>query len=153
MSQRVTDPPSSPSRLRGFAVHVLPALIYVVAIFYGGSLTSAKLPRVEVSDKLVHLLAFAILQLLAFRAVRFEWPRQGLKWHLVVSMISASTIGAALEIYQLFIKYRSAEVLDWVADTVGALIAGGIVFLVLRGAKAEQASAPLSGRDSTEPAG
>jgi VanZ family protein len=148
----VTDPKSDPSRWRGFALHVLPAVVYVVALFYGGSLTSAKLPRVDVSDKLVHLVAFGILQLLAFRAMRFQWPRQGLKWQLVASILTTSAIGAALEVYQLFIQYRSAEVLDWVADTVGAMLAGGILFLALRGAREVEAP-PLSQRDRTEPAG
>jgi len=153
MSDRVTGSQSSPSRLRGFGLHVLPALVYVAAIFYGGSLTSAKLPRVQLSDKLIHLIAFAVLQVLAFRAIRFLWRRQGLKGHIVASIISTSAVGAALEIYQLFLESRSAEMLDWVADTLGALVAGGIVFLVLRGTKEAEAAAPLSQRDSTSPAG
>ncbi len=149
----MTDSSSSPSRLRGFALHVLPALLYVGLIFYGGSLTAAKMPRVDVSDKLVHLLAFAILELLAFRAARFEWPRKRLKWQVLTSMIATSAIGGALEIYQLFIKYRSAELLDWVADSVGALAVGTLLFLVLRGTEEAGRAGALPQRDSTSTAG
>jgi VanZ family protein len=128
----VTSSPSPPSRLRGFLVHVLPALVYVVMIFYGGSLRASQMPPVKVSDKLVHLIAFGILQLLAYRAVRFEQPRKSRQVHLVTSALATSAIGAALEIYQLFIKYRSAELLDWLADTVGAVLVALVIHWVAR---------------------
>ena len=148
----MTDSPSPPSRLRGFLIYVLPALVYVAVIFYGGSLRAAKLPQVDVSDKLVHAVAFGFLQVLAYRAVRFEWPRKSLKWQLLVSLISTSAVGGALEIYQLFIKYRSAELLDWVADTVGAALVALVIHGVVRRPTAPVAP-ELPKRDRTSTAG
>jgi VanZ family protein len=150
-SDRVTNSPSSSSRLRGFLFQVLPALVYVAVIFCAGSLRATKLPQVNVPDKLVHLIAFGILQLLAYRAVRFEQPRKSVEMHLWTSAISTSAVGALLEIYQLFIKYRSAELLDWVADTVGAAPVALLIRVVVR-RPIPSVGAEVPERDSTSTA-
>ena len=78
------------------------------------------------------LLALVFMVPLVLRALlyyRREAPRGRL---LLVSMALASLAGALLEFWQSFLPYRSADVLDWVADTVGALIAGALVALFWR---------------------
>jgi VanZ family protein len=118
--------------LRDFGWQVLPALLWIVLVFVGGSIPSPG-PEVDVGfpiDKVNHTVAFCVMQLLAFRALRYARPERGrsaLAW--LAALISLG-VGVALELYQLGVPHRSAEVLDAVADAVGAGI--GVLLVVLR---------------------
>ena len=123
---RDSPPPSRPRERfrRGFVTHLLPALAWSVAIFVGGSSGMPQVdgPHTVGFDKLEHALAFLGLQVLCFRALRFELPerkRTELAWWAALAAIA---IGIALELYQLGLPDRSAEVADAVADSVGAVL-------------------------------
>ncbi|HWZ93274.1 MAG TPA: VanZ family protein [Polyangiaceae bacterium] len=126
--------PSSRDPQLAFVLDVLPASAYVVVIFYTGLIRLAKLPEVGFmpTDKLLHALAFAGLALLLVRATRVLLPRASLRRRLSFAVFLASFVGALLEVCQAFVPYRSAELLDWVADTVGALAAAVAIVLYLR---------------------
>jgi len=118
----------------GFVRNVLPALLWAIAIFIGGG-PGVPQPSVEglwiPIDKLDHAVAFCGLQVLGFRALRYELPdrtRTRLVWF--AALISV-LFGIALELYQLGLPDRSAEVADAVADAVGAVL-GAIVLSLLR---------------------
>jgi len=77
-------------------------------------------------DKVLHAVVYGLLGLLLLAAQ----PRQaqGYSWRQVgISTLIASLYGLSDEIHQYFIPGRSSEVLDWVADTVGALIAASLL--------------------------
>lgn len=118
--------PEEPGRVRaGFLVNVLPALLWTLAIFVGGSIgTSQPNPPVGIGfDKVQHVLAFFALQVLSFRALRYglpERPRWGLLW---LGALTSLLVGIALELFQLGLPNRSAEVADAVADAIGASLA------------------------------
>ena len=109
----------------GFFIHVVPALLYVGAIFYGGTVNPANVPapQVQFADKWMHFVAFGFMVFVLRRAIAFQWPRVTPRQALVWSAVGASAIGALLEIVQMFTTTRSAEFLDWVADTIGAILA------------------------------
>jgi VanZ family protein len=111
---------------RGFQLHVLPALIYVLVLFWLGAIrTGFDLPQSFIpQDKLKHFGAFALLVFLLLRAFRFEFPAAANGRLIGLSMVGSSAIGAMLELWQCLFPYRSAEFADWVADTLGALLAG-----------------------------
>ena len=69
-------------------------------------------PAPEGSDKLVHFIAFA--------ALAFPLARTG-RFGLLPVFIGASAFGAIIELIQPSFN-RSAELSDWVADTLGVLI-------------------------------
>ena len=56
-------------------------------------------------------------------APRAHWPAVGQSGALLGGFLGSAGLGALLEIWQAFLPYRSAELLDFVADAVGALIA------------------------------
>jgi VanZ family protein len=122
----------------GFWFQVAPAFAYVVAVFIGGSLKLGPLPEGEAigMDKLLHLVAFAGMQLVMLRALRFEKPELGTAFQAAIAAVLAIVAGGFLELWQAALPYRSAELLDWVADAIGATLAAVISVLVLRGAKA-----------------
>ena len=122
------------SRPIAVAVDVVPAATYVGVIFYTGLIRIPALPEAPFvpTDKLLHALVFGGLVWLAMRAARVLLPHATPGKRVVASVLFSSLVGASLEICQYFVPYRSAEFLDWVADTVGALLVAGLLTLLLR---------------------
>ena len=73
-------------------------------------------PAPEGADKLVHFIAFT--------ALAFPLARTG-RLGLLPIFIGASAFGATIELIQPTFN-RSADLNDWVADTLGALIGIGL---------------------------
>ena len=73
----------------------------------------------EGSDKLVHFIAFA--------ALAFPLARTG-RLGLIAVFIGASAFGGLIELIQPTFN-RSADMADWVADTVGVVIGIGAALL------------------------
>ena len=124
-----SSPAASPNASRGsFVRDVLPALLWTVTVFVLGGIPNPA-PPIELAipiDKIEHAIAFAILQVLALRALRYELPGllpRGMPW---VAAATSTVVGAALELYQLTVPNRSAEFMDLVWDAIGAGIAAMI---------------------------
>ncbi len=79
-------------------------------------LPAAPPPAPEGADKLVHLVAFV--------ALAFPLARTG-RFGLIPVLIGASAFGAIIELIQPTFN-RSADLNDWVADTLGVLIGIGL---------------------------
>ena len=129
---------------RGFLLHVLPVLIYVPVLFWLGAIhTGFELSESFIpQDKVKHFGAFALLVFLLLRALRYEFPAAANGRLVGASIVGSSLVGALLELWQLLFPYRSAEVADWVADTLGALLAGFLASQWLRRRCGRSGSAP-----------
>ena len=79
-------------------------------------------PAPEGSDKLVHVIAFA--------ALAFPLACTG-RFGLLPVLIGASAFGGAIELIQPSFN-RSADVNDWIADVVGAILGIGLGLLYRR---------------------
>ena len=114
----------------GFFLHVAPAILYVLAIFYAGSVAQG--PNFDVrfvaQDKLLHFAGFFGMQLAMFRAVRWKRAESGTARPALLAFLISSAMGALLEFWQATLPHRSPELLDWVADSAGA----GAAALLLR---------------------
>ena len=95
------------------------AIILTVAMLWPLEAPSA---APEGSDKLVHFIAFA--------ALAFPLARTG-RLGLVVVFIGASAFGGLIELIQPTFN-RSADLGDWVADTVGVVNGIGAALLYRR---------------------
>lgn len=106
--------------------HVAPALLYVLAVFYLGSIATDPLEDVAFTwkDKVLHAIAFGGMQLTVGRAVRFLWPELSIRSVALRSAVAAALFGGLLELWQAALPHRSAEFLDFIADAVGAGLAG-----------------------------
>ena len=106
---------------------LLLALAWMALLFYLSHQQRLETPTLfSGQDKLLHAGAYAVLGLLLLAAQ----PRQaqGYSWQQVgISTLIAGLYGLSDEIHQYFVPGRSSEVLDWVADTVGALIAASLL--------------------------
>lgn len=73
-------------------------------------------------DKGAHALTFGFLAVLLYFASRRFW----------LAILLTSLYGVSDEIHQYFVPGRSVDVTDWVADTVGAALALGVLWVVIR---------------------
>jgi len=137
--QQVSDQ-QPPRRGGSWDVWVWSAIGYGLVIFILGSLRTAPAPR-HMSDKLEHAIGFGLLAWVwcrALRRLRPAWTPTGVgAGGFAVSV----ALGGALEIWQGFLRYRSCELLDWVADARGAGIAAALFVALgsLFGARARAA--------------
>lgn len=103
-------------------------LPFVVAL---GILAATSWPRPPAmpnnSDKVVHLLSYALLGASLAWAARPRAVGTALLW-----FGAASLFGAVDEWHQKFIPSRSADVRDWLADTTGAAAGVSLVTALLR---------------------
>lgn len=122
----------SPGRVTGFAWYVLPLLVYCGALFYVSSLPQPPMPDLgfDWGDKLAHAGAFFVMALLAYRAARWLFPAKKLGRTIIIGICFASLYGATDEIHQYFVPERSTDILDWVADTIGALLSAPAILLL-----------------------
>jgi VanZ family protein len=128
-------PDAPASGTGGFARNVVPALLWTLALFFGGGGPPPPEGAGELigipSDKLLHAVAFLVLALLTARAVRYELPRGRRLSRVALAVGLSVAIGVLLEVYQLALPDRSADVADAVADSIGAVL-GGLVLLAAR---------------------
>lgn len=109
-------------------------LVYIPLALYWGILLAAttvpaqSLPPVGMTDKLNHLLAYFVLAILLNLTLVYQ-RKSALMFRnaSIFTFLIASVYGALDEVHQMFVPGRYAEVLDWVADAVGAL--AGIIVL------------------------
>jgi len=72
-------------------------------------------------DKLSHLVAYAVMAILAWRAFSHRLSATQALW--LATALFCSLYGMSDEFHQSFIPGRNSEVADWLADTLGAVIA------------------------------
>jgi VanZ family protein len=130
--QKLAAPHDSP---RGsFLNDVAPALTWTAIVFVFGGIPNPgpPTPLDFPIDKLEHFGAFGVLQILTLRALRYELPGtlpRAMPWIAAAISIVA---GGALELYQLTVPNRSAELMDLVSDALGAVLAAALGLLLAR---------------------
>ena len=111
----------------------LPAIAYCAIIFAlsARSEPPAFIPPALLSaDKLLHAIEYAGLGALLFQGLLGSGvpPRRA----LLVAALLGSFFGATDEFHQWFVPGRNADVLDWVADTVGVTAGASLALLAHR---------------------
>ena len=141
----MATPPSS--FRKSFWAQVAPAVVYVALIFVGGSVTTLELPAGAQmpSDKLTHFVVFGGLQILVFRAVRWSRPLAGAGAQNLIAAGLSCAAGALLEFWQASLPHRSAELGDWLADSIGVALGAAVLAGFARLPGAVQAPASESG--------
>ncbi len=117
-----------------FAAHVLPAVVYIAALFCVSQMSDPPAPDFGVrwSDKINHVGAFGLMTLLVFRAARWMYPSIPLRSQILRAVAFVATYGVVDEFHQAFVPHRSCDITDWIADVCGALAAAAVIALWLR---------------------
>ena len=106
----------------------LPVTLWAALVFTLTSIPNPSLPAIAGGDKVVHAIMYGILASLAL----YAWPprrRRPATWLAV--LVGVAAIGAADEWHQHYIPGRSADMRDWMADAVGALIGLALTWIVM----------------------
>jgi VanZ family protein len=109
-----------------------PAALCAALIFALSSLSQPQdlfPPALLSFDKLVHAAEYAVLGAVLARALGAGGRPPARV--LAVALLLGSLYGASDELHQAFVPGRSADVLDWAADTAGAAV-GAAAFAFLR---------------------
>lgn len=94
-------------------------MLWVALILVGTSWPRIHLGPPDLAlDKVAHFTAYAVLAALMLRATLR--PRH--VGTMVAVVLAVSAFGAVDEWHQSFIPSRSMSLLDWVADTAGAIV-------------------------------
>jgi VanZ family protein len=103
----------------------LPPLLWAGVILFVTSIPGRFVPR-EVSpyDKLVHLTIYGFFAVLLTRdltQITSPWRAA------MVAIVIAALFGGVDEWHQQFIRGRSTDVADWVADSAGAALGAALI--------------------------
>lgn len=128
----------------GFVWYWLPLLSYAMAIIAISSISApeqqlgAMLNSMNslfpadgeifrmINDKLYHVVEYAILGVLMYRAFRYSWREQSEVFLGVVAFVGVILFGCADEMYQLFTPLRYSGGWDLLADALGGIIGVGL---------------------------
>jgi VanZ family protein len=131
------------------APHIRRALHALALLLFAGILIAGSVPgaRAEVgnyaSGIVLHSLAYAFLTLLWFLGATGSPAQRALK-----AVVTIMLMGAADELVQSFLPYRSGDVRDWLVDATAAVIASSLlaVLAMLVPAAPAQPSGPARPR-------
>lgn len=103
---------------------------WAALIFALTSVPGSAVPDVggESTDKLIHIILYCVLGAFILRAV---WDPLRPMRSLVIAALAASAFGAIDEMHQNLVPGRSADLMDWVADTIGG-VTGALAATAMR---------------------
>lgn len=115
--------PNFKIQLKKFLFYWFPILIYCLLIFVQSSYPSTeRIPDWPYIDKMLHFAAYALLGALFLRAFKTTKIKNNLKLVLILSVLLSSFYGVSDEIHQYFAPYRSADLMDVLADMLGGIM-------------------------------
>jgi VanZ family protein len=83
-------------------------------------------------DKVLHFIVYALLGVLFLRAFKTSRIKNNVKLMLILSVLLSFFYGISDEIHQHFVPYRSADLMDVLADMLGAIM-GVYIYQVIAG--------------------
>jgi VanZ family protein len=101
------------------------ALVATIFIFSGASEVATPDPGFQY-DKLAHFLVFGLIATALFRVWVFPENARACWIRILWVTTIVSCLGALDEIRQYYAPARTAEIADWLADTLGAFIASAV---------------------------
>lgn len=98
-------------------------------IFYLSSCSPLQTPGPNFAhkDKVGHFVLYCIFGLLTAHGLRRGYGMP-LSKTIVLAVLLSSAYGALDELSQLRVPYRTSDVMDWMADTLGATAAAAIYY-------------------------
>ena len=86
-----------------------------------------KTPYFHHVDKTVHAIEFGIFSILLYRAMSASFLKTSVVYLILITSFASIAYGALDEYHQLYTPMRTSDPLDVLADTVGVLVAQGII--------------------------
>jgi len=119
------------NQLYKFFAYWFPILFYCLLIFIQSSRPVPDIaPHWPYFDKVLHFTAYALLGALFLRAFKTTRIKHHRKLIFALSVLFSSLYGISDEIHQSFVPYRTADVMDAMADMLGS-IAGVYLYQII----------------------
>ena len=111
----------------------IPLIIYWIILFILTTLPGQMAVTLDVSDKIEHFGAYGLLSVFLYLNLSFQNRFKIFKkFPGTFTVVIASFYGLLDELHQLLVPGRSADVLDWLADFSGSLVAVLITGYLIR---------------------
>ena len=121
---RLSRRPPARTFFQQFLRYWLPVLLYVTVIITLSAQANLQAPmKFRNADKLCHLLEYGGLGVLLARALRGTLRVRLPALAAMMAIVLGSLIGAGDEYFQSFIPGRDSSAFDWMADTLGVVLA------------------------------
>lgn len=113
------------------------AALWAVAIFVASSIPSSGLPSgLGFWTSVAHFCEYLVLAVLLTLALQSD--KRALWKTALLALVIASLYGASDEFHQLFVSGRNSDPLDWVVDTIGALVGSAATVWVISAQKVKR---------------
>jgi VanZ family protein len=109
-----------------------PVILVMAIIFFASSLSDPGAPPGGLSDKSAHFLAYGALGASLLRALAGGRPPETTLRRILIAFALATLYGASDELHQRFVPNRSPELLDLVADAIGAMAGALLMTMTMR---------------------
>jgi VanZ family protein len=101
----------------------VPTVLYAGVIFYLSSIQHPEqLLPISIWDKFAHVLEYAVLGVLCYRAFLHASSPSTARRALLLAVVTAGIYGISDELHQLVVPLRETDVLDVLADGLGATL-------------------------------
>lgn len=115
-----------------FVRYHVPPVFWALTILIAMSIPANYVPKVKIFgyDKIAHIGVFLVFEALVYRSfvnLRYKFP--GMLQPLLYSFCIVLFFGFFSEAYQHFIPGRMPDIYDFIADTIGALLAIPIILM------------------------
>jgi VanZ family protein len=107
-----------------------PVVLHMAVIFAGSSTSDTDLLPGRFVDKIAHMAIYALLGALVTRALSGGRLSAATWRHVVFAVLLSTLYGISDEWHQSFVPERTPDVMDLVADAIGAF-AGALFVLVI----------------------
>jgi VanZ family protein len=102
-------------------IAAIAAVLLAVAIFIVSGIPSDSLPKgPSFLTTVAHFCEYLLLAILL--TVAINAPKRALWITAVIALVLASLYGVSDEVHQMFVPGRNPDPLDWLTDTLGALV-------------------------------
>ena len=120
------------NHLKHFLRYQFPAIGWALMIFIVSSVPAKYIPSYKIFhyDKLFHISLFLIFGVLVYYALEPYSHKNSFSWARILFSISVVILYGVLdEIHQGYVPGRTIDMWDAIADTIGGVLAGLIVYL------------------------
>ncbi len=134
----------------------LPLLLYSALIFYLSSAPTPEFADTEVpgGDKVLHVGAFTVWGFLCGWALAGNCPSLSGPWFVLIVTVAGALYGFSDELHQSFVKERTPDPWDLLADLGGSLLGVCVALVWTRRKRRDESESPAElSRHADEPRG
>lgn len=118
------------SLIRRIIFYWLPVVIYMSLIFYLSSIPGTYVTtKISINDKILHIIEFFGLAFLLYRCFNTAENKNVKKHEYLLAIALAVLYAISDEFHQSFVPGRAADIIDVIADSIGAISIIGLRYI------------------------